>query len=51
MLLLTITILVALAGIAAIELGQAARPREYPVWNDDTERRLLRNHIETRNWR
>jgi hypothetical protein len=51
MLLLSITIVVALAGLAAIELGQAARPREYPTWNDDMERRLLRTHVESRNWR
>ena len=51
MLLLTLTIVIALAGIAAIELGQAARPREFPTWNDDTERRLMRTRIESRNWR
>jgi hypothetical protein len=36
--------MIVLVGLMAMEFGQAARPREYSVWNDDTERRLLRNH-------
>lgn len=42
MLLLLLALTVTLAGLVAIELGQAPRPREYSVWNDDLERRLLR---------
>ncbi len=41
MLLLMLTLTIALAGLVAIELGQAARPREFTVWSDDIERHLL----------
>jgi hypothetical protein len=58
MLLLILTLTISFAGLVAIELGQAprprqytarpreyaARPREYTAWNDDIERRLLRLH-------
>jgi hypothetical protein len=44
MLLFTLSLIIVIAGIAAIEFGQPARPREYSVWNDDLERRLLRTH-------
>jgi len=50
MLLLVISLIVALAGLVAIEFGQAARPREYPAWNDAIERRLLRIHADSRRW-
>ena len=44
MLLMIFTLTVAIAGLAAIEFAQPRRPREHAVWNDDVERRLLRQH-------
>jgi hypothetical protein len=48
MFLLILMLTVTLAGLAAMKLCQAERPRDYSVWNDDIERRLLRTHTGSR---
>ena len=57
--LFVITVTIAIAGIVAMEFGQARRPRGFTVrndrapnltvWNDDIERRLLRLEPGRRN--
>jgi len=41
MLIIVMTTIV-IVGLLAIALAQPAKPREILVWNDETERRLLR---------
>ncbi len=43
MFLLILMLIVTMAGLVAMELCQAERPRDFSVWNDDIERRLLRS--------
>jgi hypothetical protein len=50
MLLFVLLLIIVAAGLAAIELGQAARPRGFTVWNDDIERRMLRDQFGSRGW-
>jgi hypothetical protein len=42
MLLFVLLLIIVLVGLAAIEWGQASKPRSHAIWNDDAERRLLR---------
>jgi hypothetical protein len=42
MFLFILMLAVIAAGLVAMDLCQAERPREYSVWSDDLERRLLR---------
>jgi hypothetical protein len=44
MFLLFLMIAVILVGLVAMDVCQAERPRQFSVWNDDIERRLLRTH-------
>jgi hypothetical protein len=48
MFLLILMLTVTLAGLAAMVLCQAAPPRDYSVWNDDVERRLLQTYTGSR---
>ncbi len=48
MFLLILMLSITLAGLAAMEFRQAERPRDFSVWNDDIERRLLRTHHGSR---
>ncbi len=41
MLIILLTSIV-IVGLVAIALAQPAQPREILIWNDETERRLLR---------
>jgi hypothetical protein len=50
MLLFGIMLTIAVIGLLAIEFGQAARPREVSVWNDDLERRLLQRRSSPFDW-
>lgn len=50
MLLLIFTLIVAVAGIAAIEFAQPTRPRDVAHWSDETERRLLRGAGSRNAW-
>ncbi|GAC1576468.1 MAG: hypothetical protein NVS3B7_09400 [Candidatus Elarobacter sp.] len=42
MVLLIVMVTVIFVGIAAIALAQPRQPHEIVVWNDETERRILR---------
>lgn len=49
MLIIVMTTIV-IVGLVAIALAQPAQPREIPVWNDETERRLLRERRINGGW-
>jgi hypothetical protein len=49
MLIIVMTTIV-IVGLLAIALAQPAKPREIPVWNDETERRLLRERKTNGGW-
>lgn len=50
MLIIVMTTIV-VVGLLAIGLAQPPKPREIPVWNDETERQLLRERrIDTGWW-
>jgi hypothetical protein len=50
MLIILMTTIV-IVGLAAIALAQPPKPREIVVWNDETERRLLRERrIDGSGW-
>ena len=46
--LLILMLAVIVAGLIAMDLHQAERPRDYSVWSDDLERRLLRTRTGSR---
>jgi hypothetical protein len=48
MFLFILMLAVIIAELIAMDLCQAERPREYSVWSDDVERRLLRNRTGLR---
>ncbi len=51
MLLIIVMATVVVAGLAAIALAEPHRPRyEVVVWNDDAERRLLRDRKLSAGW-
>jgi hypothetical protein len=50
MFLFLLMLTIAVLGLTAIELGQAHRPREVPIWNDDVERRFLRHRDPGYRW-
>jgi Tfp pilus assembly protein PilX len=49
MLIIVMTTIV-IVGLIAIALAQPAKPREILVWNDETERRLLRERRINGGW-
>jgi len=49
MLIIVMTTIV-IVGLVAIALAQPTQPREILVWNDETERRLLRERRINGGW-